>query len=101
MAHPQQTEFCNRVRLMFPQHFNNVVVLDIGAMDINGNNRIHFTNSKYIGIDIGAGMNVDIVCSGHIYDSELRELGLEKMFYPFAIEYGGANDIYFWGIKRT
>ena len=49
--------------------FENVDVLDVGSLDINGNNRYLFKgNSTYTGIDIGPGPNVDIVCSGHVFN---------------------------------
>jgi hypothetical protein len=69
MAHLNQFKFCERVSTMFPKFFTDVRVLDIGSMDINGNNRSHFKNSTFIGIDIGEGPNVDIVCSGHLYSA--------------------------------
>lgn len=70
MAHPAQQQFMLSVRDKFPKSFNNVSVLDIGSLDINGNNRYLFNNSNYIGIDLGAGKNVDIVCRGHEYKSD-------------------------------
>lgn len=65
MAHPQQAEFCKSVKKRFPHLFENTSVLDIGSLDINGNNRYLFNNSQYIGIDVGDGKNVDYVCRGH------------------------------------
>lgn len=67
MAYLNQFQFCERVSNIFPEYFNNVRVLDIGSMDINGNNRAHFKNSDYTGIDIGEGNNVDVICSGHLF----------------------------------
>ena len=40
-------------------------VLDIGSFDRNGNPRYLFQNSKYTGIDIQEGENVDIVLSAY------------------------------------
>ena len=40
-------------------------VLDIGSLDINGNNQEYFDNCNYIGVDIANGRNVDIVSKGH------------------------------------
>jgi SAM-dependent methyltransferase len=45
-------------------------VLDIGSLDINGNNRYLFEQCDYTGIDIGEGPNVDVVCSGHLFKSD-------------------------------
>lgn len=65
MAHIQQQEFCKRVRDKFPDFFKNKFVLDIGSLDINGNNQEWFENCKYLGVDIAYGRNVDIVSKGH------------------------------------
>lgn len=65
MAHPEQVVFCNSVKNKFPQKFVNADVLDIGSLDINGNNRYLFSNCTYTGVDIGQGKNVDVVSKGH------------------------------------
>lgn len=65
MAHQAQIDFCTKVKNMFADKFKDADVLDIGSMDINGNNRYLFENSKYLGIDLGEGRNVDLVCKGH------------------------------------
>jgi len=45
------------------KHLNrNSVVIDFGSYDINGTLRPIFENHKYIGIDMCAGPNVDVVC---------------------------------------
>lgn len=44
-------------------------VLDVGSYDYNGNPRMLFPDSKYIGIDIKDGPNVDMVVS--VYQLEL------------------------------
>lgn len=67
MAHPAQQLFCERVKALYPQHFENVDVLDIGSLDINGNNRYLFTNYTYTGVDLGTGPNVDVVSLAHEY----------------------------------
>jgi len=67
MAHPEQQVFCKSVKAKFPKSFKDVDVLDIGSLDINGNNRYLFENYTYTGVDIGEGPNVDIVSKGHEY----------------------------------
>lgn len=65
MAHRQQRQFFLRTRKKFSQYFKNSMVLDVGSLDINGNNTYLFDNSCYIGIDVAGGRNVDIVSKGH------------------------------------
>jgi len=65
MAHLQQREFCTSVKQQFPEYFKSKLVLDIGSLDINGNNQYLFENCHYVGIDVAPGRNVDIVCKGH------------------------------------
>jgi SAM-dependent methyltransferase len=68
MSHKEQVDFCNYCKSIFPEYFKNVSVLDVGSQDINGNNKIFFENSEYIGLDIGKGPNVDVVCYIHEYN---------------------------------
>ena len=63
MAHKLEQEFCLSVKQLFPESFKNKLVLDIGSGDVNGNNRYLFNNSFVIGLEIGPGKNVDLVCS--------------------------------------
>ena len=69
MAHLEQKEFCIKMKEQFPEYFENKKVLDIGSLDINGNNRFLFTNCDYIGLDVGDGNNVDVISVGHLYDA--------------------------------
>lgn len=72
MAHIQQVEFCTKVKTLLPSKFENVDVLDIGSLDINGNNRYLFTNYAYTGVDLAPGKNVDIVSKGHEFTSTTK-----------------------------
>lgn len=68
MSHPEQREFFERLKSRFPHHFKNVVALDVGSLDINGNLRDLFDiPSWYIGLDLIPGKNVDVVCPAHLY----------------------------------
>jgi len=69
MAHTEQREFIFDVKDFYPEYFDNVKVLDVGSLDINGSTREFFSNSDYTGIDIGSGKNVDIVVEGQNYDA--------------------------------
>jgi SAM-dependent methyltransferase len=65
MAHIQQAFFCESVKQRFPQYFKNRFVLDIGSLDINGNNQFLFDSCLYLGIDLAQGRNVDLISKGH------------------------------------
>jgi SAM-dependent methyltransferase len=67
MAHAAQAEFCRSVKGRFPDYFRRQRVLDVGALDLNGNNKILFEGCAYTGIDIGEGPNVDVVSVAHEY----------------------------------
>lgn len=68
MAHIQQVTYCESVKKKYPQFFKNKKVLDIGSLDINGSNRSLFEDCDYLGIDVGEGRNVDLVCVGHEFE---------------------------------
>lgn len=68
MAHKAQIKFCLEVKEMFPHCFKNKRVLDVGSLDINGNNRYLFEDCDYTGLDLKEGSNVDIICSAHAYE---------------------------------
>jgi len=71
MAHLEQQDFIQRVASQFPNHFINQRVLEIGSLNINGTVRDLFKNCAYIGIDLGMGPGVDLVCSGADYRSDI------------------------------
>lgn len=70
MSHPLQVEWCLFAKNIFPNYFINKDVLDVGSQDINGNNKVFFENCNYIGLDVGHGLNVDVVCPIHLYNPE-------------------------------
>ncbi len=65
MAHQNQIDFCESIKTRFPEFFSDVLALDIGSLDLNGNNQYLFENSRYLGLDLMPGKNVDIVGKGH------------------------------------
>ena len=67
MAHWQQQQFVEAVRSAFPAWFAKVRVLEIGSLDINGSVRSQFSDCAFIGLDVGAGPGVDVVCDGQDY----------------------------------
>jgi len=68
MAHEAQKNFCLRVKERFPEAFRGGTVLDVGSLDVNGNNRYLFEGSSYIGLDVGPGPNVDVVAPVHLVE---------------------------------
>ena len=69
MAHRQQFDFVKGVAHLHPNNFHNAKVLEVGSLDINGSVRQFFTDCDYIGIDLGEGKGVDVVCQGQEYDA--------------------------------
>lgn len=70
MAHDNQHKFCLMVKDIYSQYFEEKSVLDVGSMDINGNNRVYFHNCEYTGLDIAAGNNVNVVCGIEWYQTD-------------------------------
>lgn len=62
MVHIEAQQFVEYAKTQLPHHFKEVVVLDVGSGDINGNNRYLFEDSKYVGNDVAEHANVDFVC---------------------------------------
>ncbi len=70
--HPAQQEYCESVKAQFSEYFEDVRVLDVGSLDINGNNKYLFDDCEYIGLDVVPGKNVDVVCVAHEYEPEIK-----------------------------
>ena len=68
MSHPQQQNFIQQVKNKFPNYFENVSVIEIGSLNINGTVRGFFNATKYVGVDLAEGNGVDLVKSGHEVD---------------------------------
>jgi len=65
MAHKAQILWCLKVKEEYPQYFIDKKVLDIGSLDINGNNKGLFENCGYTGLDLIEGPNVDVISIAH------------------------------------
>jgi len=65
-------EYSKRIKARFPEHFKDAYVLDVGSLDINGNNRYLFENCNCIGLDIVNGKNVDYVEPIHKFKTVTR-----------------------------
>lgn len=73
--HLVQIEWIQKVKGAFPDFFQDKRVLDVGSLDVNGNNGQHFNQCRYYGIDIGAGNNVDFV--SYCHDFTPKKFGLD------------------------
>ena len=70
MAHKEQSDYIDSLKAKFPLAFSGKRTLEVGSLNINGTVRNAFTSSDYVGVDVGNGPGVDVVISGHEYDSE-------------------------------
>jgi len=68
MAHIEQRDYFLKVKYLMADRFKNKKVLDIGSLDINGNNRHLFEDCEYVGLDIAEGKNVDVISLAHEYN---------------------------------
>jgi SAM-dependent methyltransferase len=68
MAHEQQFNYIQKLKSKYPTYFSNKKVLEVGSLNINGTIRILFTECDYLGIDVGPGKDVDLVCEGQNLD---------------------------------
>jgi predicted SAM-dependent methyltransferase len=70
MSHKTQINWCLKIKKEYSEYFYMKRVLDIGALDVNGNNRVLFKECDYVGLDVIKGKNVDVVCIAHEYKPE-------------------------------
>lgn len=69
MAHQEQRNFIEKIKSSRFNFFKSKSVLEIGSLNINGTIRDFFTDCKYVGVDVGEGKDVDIICPGQDYDA--------------------------------
>lgn len=62
MAHLSQIDFFQSVRNFFPSKFKKSRILEVGSLDINGSVRSLFDECDYVGVDVGVGDGVDLIC---------------------------------------
>ena len=79
-------------QIMLANQQPNCSVLDVGSLDINGNYRDLFAGCDYVGLDIQAGRNVDVVVEdpwkwneldGRKFDIIISGQCLEHVQYPW------------------
>ncbi len=64
MSHPAQIEFVAALQKKFPDFFIRKNVLEVGSLNINGSIRQFFQQCNYVGVDLGAGRDVDVIAKG-------------------------------------
>src|SRR5688572_15830496 len=62
--HIEVRNFIRKVKKEHPKFFRFTRVLEVGSQNINGSVREHFFLCEYIGLDLGPGKKVDLVCHG-------------------------------------
>ena len=66
--HNEVRSFISSVRQMYPAFFFRSKVVEMGSLNICGSLRHFFWfNKKYVGVDLGKGKGVDVICHAHEY----------------------------------
>jgi hypothetical protein len=66
MSHQEQVQFFTSIYNKFKTSFDNKKIIEIGSLIINGSLRDIFQEpQEYIGVDLGAGLGVDVISRGH------------------------------------
>jgi hypothetical protein len=69
MAHKEQRDFLTETKKSFPEYFNNVSVIEMGSLNINGTVRDFYDNvTRYVGVDLDEGPGVDLVSEAQNVD---------------------------------
>lgn len=66
--HQEVQEFVGKVRQLESWAFMWTNVVELGSLNINGSVRDFFKPKHYIGVDLGAGPGVDVICFAHEYE---------------------------------
>jgi len=68
VAHDEQRRFFALVSDYLLLKLEHTSILEVGSLDINGSLREFATGCRYVGIDVGPGPGVDVVCAGQDFD---------------------------------
>lgn len=68
MSHKEQREFFEYAKNLMPEYFNNVSVIEMGSLNINGTVRDFYDTTQYVGVDLDNGPGVDLVCPAQDVD---------------------------------
>jgi SAM-dependent methyltransferase len=75
-VHREQIEWVEAVWARFRGDYAGCRVVDLGAGDVNGSSRHLFAGCDYLGVDVAAGPNVDIVSPAHLAPIEAASAGV-------------------------
>jgi len=64
LANNAQFQFLSGTREFLPEYFQSKSVFEVGSLNINGTIRDFFSDCQYVGLDLGEGKGVDLVCPG-------------------------------------
>lgn len=78
MSHKEQREFFLHIKEMLPEYFQNVSVIEMGSLNINGTVRDFFDATKYVGVDLDEGPGVDLV-------SPAQEVGFQDGSFDVSV----------------
>lgn len=92
MSHPHQQIYFLEVkkryyRSVHPHPFYQAKVLDVGSLDVNGNNRFLFHDCDYYGIDVVRGANVDHVMPVHEWSELLLDASYDTIISTSMLEH--------------
>lgn len=66
--HKECRDFISSVRQIYPAFFFRSKVVEMGSLNVCGSLRHFFWfNKRYVGIDLGKGKGVDVICHAHEY----------------------------------
>lgn len=68
MSHAVQRKWCEGLKVAMPRFFKGKAVLEMGSLNVNGSLRPLFKKGTYLGVDVIAGKDVDMVGAFHGLD---------------------------------
>ena len=92
--HESVMDWFRTARGRYPAMFTGTRVLEVGSRTINGSVRELFEDCEYIGLDLGPGPGVDVVCLAGTYDAPTGSFDVvcssscfeHDMFFPMTLQ---------------
>ena len=76
MSHEVQRKWCEGLKVAMPQFFKDQSILEMGSLNVNGSLRSLFEDCDYTGVDVIAGVDVDVVGTFHEIDFGDKRFGV-------------------------